>query len=263
MVLAKIHPLEKTISQNYSYDETFYKYIQTGAVRSAQIVVPLALASLKVESVLDVGCGAGAWLSLSSANGVENCIGVDGDYVTASSLLIPSASFIPRDISQPFDLERRFDLVQCLEVGEHIEHGASRTLVANLLRHGDFVLFSAAVPGQGGENHINEQTYEFWRGLFAECGYEPFDFLRPLLRGSAAESWYRFNSILYVAKSAQAHLPMAVQATKVLQGERIKHVSGMLYRIRTSVLSALPVSWLSRLAILKHRSLLLARAVSR
>src|SRR5580765_376996 len=118
-------------SGNYAYDDTFYRYIQNGAIRSAQVVIPLSLNHLKIDSVLDVGCGAGAWLTEYRRRGVPSCVGVDGDYVKVSTLLVPPATFIARDISQPFDLGQRFDLVQCLEVGEHIETAASRILIGN------------------------------------------------------------------------------------------------------------------------------------
>jgi hypothetical protein len=245
------------VTSKYAYDETFYRYIQGGAIRSAQVVVPFVVDRLKINNILDVGCGAGAWLVEYYKQGILVCMGVDGDYVKSSSLLIPSTNFVARDISQPFDLGRRFDLVQCLEVGEHIEPGASKVLVANLVRHSDNILFSAAVPGQGGENHINEQPYEFWRALFAEHGYVPYDFLRPLLRGvTSVESWYRHNTMLYVANHSRERLLPVVVQTQVPEKEIIVDVSSFSYKFRKRVLSVLPVTWLSRLAVLKHRFLL-------
>ena len=248
----------------YTYDEMFFRYIQQGATRSAQTIVPIVVQYLKVESVLDVGCGAGAWLAEYAKQGVPLYLGVDGDYVKPCSLLIPAEDFIARDISQPFDLEKRFDLVQCLEVGEHLHSSASRTLIANLVRHSDFVLFSAAVPGQGGENHINEQPYEFWRKIFAEHGYSPYDFIRPLVRGTkGVEGWYLRNIMLYVADSSQARLGPAIVLTRIPDGEPIPDVSGVLYKLRARLLAVLPVAWLSWLAVLKHRCILLVRVVAR
>ena len=249
-------------SGNYSYDEDFYRYIQNGAVRSAQVIIPLVRDRLKIDSVLDVGCGAGAWLAEYRRHGVLTCLGVDGDYVKSSSLLIPPTTFIARDISQSFDLGQRFNLVQCLEVGEHLETMASETLISNLVRHGDCILFSAAIPGQGGENHINEQPYEFWRALFAKHGYMPYDFLRPLLRGATmVESWYRYNAVLYVAKDFARHLSLDVTQSFIPGDKPIPDVSDIFYRWRTRMLALLPVSWLSWLAKWKHRSILFSRRV--
>ena len=254
---------DSSILNDYAYDETFYRYLQQGATRSAKVVVPLVIDRLKISSVLDVGCGAGAWLAAYQAHGLRTYVGVDGDYVKPSSLLRPASAFLPRNIAKPFDLGRRFDLVQCLEVGEHVEPQASRTLVANLVRHGDFVLFSAAIPGQGGENHVNEQSYEFWRALFAEHEYFPYDFLRPLLHGAApVEIWYRHNTILYVANRSRLLLNPTVLETQVPSDRPIPDVSSVPYKLRTRILANLSVESLSRLAVLKHRWLLAVRYVT-
>lgn len=249
---------------SYAYDETFYRYIQRGATSSAQVIVPIVVDRLKIDSVLDVGCGAGAWLAEYHKQDIPVCIGVDGDYVSSSTLLIPPSTFVARDVSQPFELGQRFDLVQCLEVGEHIPSVASRALVANLVKHSDCVLFSAAIPGQGGENRINEQTYEFWRAIFAEHGYAPYDFLRPLLRGvTAVESWYRHNVMLYVATGSPTRLLPVVAQARVPENEFIADVSSGSYKMRTRILAVLPVTWLSHLAVLKHRCILLSRLITR
>lgn len=47
----------------HTYDTLFFDYIQAGSGRSARTVLPLVLAGLPIDSVLDVGCGAGAWLA--------------------------------------------------------------------------------------------------------------------------------------------------------------------------------------------------------
>lgn len=241
----------------HSYDETFYRYIQRGSIRSAQRIVPVLQDALPIGSVLDVGCGAGAWLAVYRKLGISDYQGVDGDYVKPASLLVPPETFTARDVAQPFDLGRRFDLVQCLEVGEHIASEFSLTLVANLVRHSDCVLFSAAIPGQGGENHLNEQTYEFWRRLFAAHGYAPYDFLRPQLRGdSDVEIWYRQNAILYVAEPAQSHLPVPVLQTRVPDGQPIANIASFPYRLRAKLLALLPVPWLTQLSVIKHRCIL-------
>lgn len=248
----------------YTYDQAFFRYIHEGAIRSAGRIVPLVVQSLSVRSVLDVGCGAGAWLSVYRQQGVTDILGVDGAYVRKDSLLIPPKAFQARDITQPFDLRRRFDLVQCLEVGEHIPNAASKSLVENLVRHGKLVLFSAAIPGQGGEHHINEQPYEFWMHLFNSHGYKPFDYFRPLIKGlTDVESWYRYNVLLYAAPSAIPALPAVVASTRVPNGQPITNVCGRLFRIRTKAFSFLPVSCLTLIALAKHRAVLAYRAVRR
>jgi len=211
-----------------------------------------------------VGCGAGAWLSVYSKQGVADYLGVDGAYVQPESLLIPAQCFQPQDITQEFDLNHRFDFVQCLEVGEHLPTRFSSTLVDNLVRHGDRILFSAATPGQGGENHINEQTHEFWRQLFDRHGYKPFDVFRPMVKGvPGVESWYRYNMILYVAEAVIPALPAAVLSSAIRDGQAIPQVASIFYRVRASILTFLPAWCVSKIALAKHRLVIASRSLRR
>jgi hypothetical protein len=96
--------------------------------------------------------------------------------------------------------------VQSLEVAEHVPATAAQTFVDCLVAHAPVVLFSAAVPGQGGDNHVNEQPYEYWRSLFADRGYRMYDFLRPQIVGTKAAHWYRYNTFLFATRSVPAQI---------------------------------------------------------
>ncbi len=241
-------------SYGHAYDSTFYDYVQIGATRSARVVVPAIIAQLQPRSVLDVGCGRGVWLLEYMRRGVPKVLGLDGDYVPSESLLIPSEYFRAQDLRQAFDLGERYDVVQCLEVAEHVEPSSAPLLIANLTRHGARVLFSAAPPGQGGESHVNEQSYEHWRRLFAERGFVPFDSVRPLIRSaSTVEPWYRYNMILYVHEQAIRGLPGAVSATRIAGDEPIRDVSPLVARVCRSVLRRFSPRLVSRIAIAKHK----------
>ena len=237
----------------HTYDTLFFDYIQAGSGRSAKTVLPLVLAGLPTDSVLDVGCGAGAWLREYAALGIHDLLGVDGEYVRPEQLLIPSEHFLARNLAQPFDLGRRFDLVQCLEVAEHLSADYAATLVDNLIRHGDCVLFSAAVPGQGGEYHVNEQPYAYWRALFAARGYRLFDWLRPQLRSRReVEPWYRYNLLLFVQDRHIPQLPLAIVATRIADTVPVPDVAPLSDRLRKAVMRRLPSALLSPLAVIKH-----------
>src|ERR1700674_5370959 len=165
----------------YTYDDRFFATADQTAAMSAAGVIP-HLADLHLRRSLAVGCGQGGWLAQWAKHGATELVGVDGPYVDAKKLHIPSSAFMPRDVGEPFALDRRFDLVQSLEVAEHLPEDKADTFVDNLVRHGRLVLFSAAVPGHGGEHHVNEQPLDYWRAKFAARGYEPIDFLRPRIR---------------------------------------------------------------------------------
>ena len=242
------------IEPGYVYGDLFYGYQRDGSARSAAAVVPQLLRALPIHSVLDIGCGAGAWLREYRRAGVDEVVGVDGDYVNRDLLLFDRQHFCPQDITEEFRFNRSFGLVQCIEVAEHIPASSSAALIRNIVSHGDIALFSAAVPGQGGENHINEQSMEFWRSLFAAEGFDAYDFVRALIAGNkSVESWYRYNLLLYVRRSAASSLPAPVLATRVAADRPIADVSPLIYRMRKAVLRRLPADVVSRLAIIKHR----------
>jgi SAM-dependent methyltransferase len=239
---------------SHTYDSLFYEYQREGSARSALSLLPAVIEALGVGSVLDVGCGAGAWLSAYRQLDIVDCTGVDGDYVDRSLLVIDQDAFHPRDITQPFDFQRKFDIVQCLEVAEHVPPQTSQALVDNLTRHGKMVLFSAAVPGQGGKGHINEQPYEYWRDLFVERGYRLFDFVRPLAAGNEAiEPWYRYNILFFAHDSVVPSLPAQIASTRIRDGAPVPDYSPLAYRLRKMLLRSLPDSAVSMLAVMKHR----------
>lgn len=237
----------------HTYDALFFDYIQTGSSRSAKVALPILLAELPIDSVLDVGCGAGAWLHEYAALDIIDYWGVDGDYVQRDRLLIPHDRFLARDLAQPFTLDRHFDLVQCLEVAEHLPKDRAAVLVDNLTRHGNRVLFSAAAPGQGGEYHVNEQPYEYWRDLFAERNYRLFDWLRPQLQQrSEVEPWYRYNSLLFVHDKSIPELPSAIAATRLADDRPVPDLAPLGNRLLKALMRRLSPATLSRLAVIKH-----------
>jgi putative flippase GtrA len=242
-----VKPIRSDMS--HIYDDTFFAYIEQGSFRSAHRVAPLLVQSLSPSSLLDVGCGRGAWAKIWGEAGVADVHGVDGDYVDTAKLHIDPAHFTKRDLAQPFDLGRRFDLVATLEVAEHLPPDSSARFVESLVRHGDRVLFSAAPPGQGGERHVNERPLEFWRELFSKHGYTAFDCLRPLVNSDdQIEPWYRYNTILYVHSSAIDALPEAVKATAVAPDAVLADLSPPAWRMRRAIVRLLPrpvVDWIA------------------
>jgi SAM-dependent methyltransferase len=184
------------------YDREFFESQAPSSRRSAQVIVPLILELVRPESVVDVGCGTGAWLSTFHDAGVEDILGIDGEYVERSLLEIPQDRFLPWDLRQPLKLERRFGLVVSLEVAEHLPPSSADIFVDSLVGLGPAVLFSAAIPHQGGNNHINERWQTYWASLFAERAYECLDPIRPRVwDDERVEWWYRQNTLLFVQPS--------------------------------------------------------------
>jgi SAM-dependent methyltransferase len=249
------------MAEGYRYDSAFFDYIERGSRRSAAHVVGLVARALGPASVIDVGCGRGTWISAWIEAGVADCIGVDGDYVDRGSLVIPPDRFVASDLARPFDLARRFDLVESLETAEHIHPSCADIFLGNLVRHGGLVLFSAAVPGQGGETHVNEQPLDHWRRKFLALGYDAYDWLRPRIRDVAEiEPWYRYNALLYATDEAAARLPPDVRAARVPPDAPLPNLASLGWRARNACLRCLPRPVVHRLALLKHKAQNLAAA---
>ena len=231
------------------YNNQFFDYIDGGARASARRMIGLIRPWLGMQSVLDLGCGRGAWLAEWITAGVTDVTGVDGAYVDRTALLVPGHAFLAADLTRPVETGRRFDLAQSLEVGEHLPETASATLVDSLTRASDRVLFSAAVNGQGGEFHVNEQPLSFWQDLFAAQGYTAFDCIRPNLRHAGdVEPWYRYNTVLYVNAAGRAGLPQQVLEREIPAGTALENAGSLGWRMRRSVVSFLPRPAVTRIA---------------
>lgn len=243
--------------QQHVYSDEFFDYISAGSKNSAiavcEILEPL-FEGREDGGVLDIGSGQGVWTrEFAKIPGVAQAVGVDGTYVNVDQLVIPREDFIGHDLTTPLDLKRRFTLAVSLEVGEHLPKAAAPVLVKTLVDHADVVLFSAAIPGQGGESHINEQPLTFWSAEFESHGYVPLDVIRPRLVGNRdVAPWYRYNSILYVARDKLAELPAALSAEPVPKKDQFQSFASPVWKLRCAILRLLPRPVIELLAQIKH-----------
>src|SRR5688572_24408476 len=88
------------------YSDQFFNRMGANARSSARHIVPLVLELSSPQSVIDVGCGTGAWLSAFRDHGVTDYVGVDGAYVDPTTLEIPPDAFRAADLTKPLQLER-------------------------------------------------------------------------------------------------------------------------------------------------------------
>lgn len=185
------------------YNKSFFNQQKEGSRRSASRVVPLIMQIAQPASVVDVGCGLGTWLAEFRELGVQKILGMDGDYVDRSELQIPPSDFRPHDLTRPIDIGLKFDLAISLEVAEHLPPECAAAFVKSLVGLAPVVVFSAAIPHQGGTNHLNESWQVHWCKLFIENGYTAYDPIRPLIwRDREVEISYRQNLLVYAREGA-------------------------------------------------------------
>lgn len=189
-----------------SYDAGFYADLAEGSRRSARAVLPIVFGTLRPRSVIDIGCGQGAWLAVAEELGARELTGLDGPWVDRAALQSAAIDFRPTDLSRPIVLDRRFDLCVSVEVAEHLPAAKADAFVGTLCDAADVVLFSAAVPGQGGTDHMHEARASEWMARFARRSYDCFDLVRGALWDRAdVDWWYRQNALVFVARATEAH----------------------------------------------------------
>jgi len=178
----------------------FRETFKGAPVGSGGVIVPIVLSLVPIRSVVDVGCGPAWWLAEFMARGVTDVLGIDGNWVDPSALQIPVDQFVASDLELSIRVGRRFDLAVCVEVAEHLPETRAAGLIHDLVDLSPCVLFSAAIPGQGGTHHINEQFLSYWAGHFARHHFAPVDLIRPQIwNNENVQYWYRQNIIIFAA----------------------------------------------------------------
>jgi SAM-dependent methyltransferase len=197
------------------YDESFYENQVAQSVRSARIYLKFLWRFFQPASVLDVGCGRGAWLKACHELGSKRLLGLDGDWNKKSLMIDSVIDFQSIDLNKPFSVPEKVELAMSLEVAEHLEPSAAPQFVKSLAKSSDMVLFSAAYTKQGGTNHINEQPHSYWAQLFAGHGFVPFDLFRPVFWGNEEVCfWYRQNVFLYIRRDTDPWSRIATHGFK-------------------------------------------------
>lgn len=218
------------------YTARFYDDVGEAAARSASVIVPIVTDLMTVTSVLDVGCGTGSWLRAFQEQGVLDIVGLDLDTVPEEALVVDPAGVQRADLTAGFALDRRFDLIVCLEVAEHLPGQSAEPLLDAFAAHGDVVLFSAAIPGQGGNGHVNEQWQSWWAERFEARGYQVFDVIRPTIwMHPDVRWWYQQNTVLYVRGTP----PPALAAATTLGILDMVHPEPWTYMTRQPLVRAL------------------------
>lgn len=183
------------------YTNALHEKYKDRTIASAEAVLPIVFEVIHPGAVADIGCGHGIWLKTCQELGATDLLGMDGDYIDSNQLLIPQDCFLPMDLNHPGKIDRRFDLAISVEVGEHLQPKSTGRFLDLLTSLSDCILFSAAIPGQPGDAHINARWPTFWIGEFERRGFIPLDFIRPRIwHDEKIMLCYRQNLLFFVKK---------------------------------------------------------------
>jgi SAM-dependent methyltransferase len=173
--------LAKFAKRDDLYGEYYYTHMDAIAMRSAPAIVDSVFSRFGPERVIDVGCGSGALLAGLKEKGVS-VVGLEYSKAALDVCGKRGLEVYQFNIeeAQQADLGH-FNLAMCFEVAEHISAAHADALVEMLVGFAPRVVFTAATPGQGGTDHVNEQPHEYWIEKFEHRGY-------PLL-SAVTEEW--------------------------------------------------------------------------
>ena len=160
------------------YHPHYHDEKATPSRRAAERILPIVFDVVDVQSIVDVGCGPGSWLSVARKLGVRTLTGVEGEWATEwfggdRRAAADDFDLVFTNLEDELRLPQTFDLAICIEVIEHLSPARGKSLVIDLCRCAPCVLFGAAIPGQRGPNHLNTQWLSHWASCFAACGYRP------------------------------------------------------------------------------------------
>ena len=184
-----------------TYSGYFYQKQLLESRQSASEVLPVINSWFKPKSIIDVGCGVGAWLEVwRGFDNVTEIKGLDSDFVDMSLLRIDrEVEFVQTDLNKSLPQTKKYDLALCLEVAEHLEEKRATSFVEDLIKLSNVIVFSAAIPGQEGTHHINEQYLSYWIEKFHKNGYQCSDIIRPLIWNNKRISWwFRQNMVVFI-----------------------------------------------------------------
>ncbi|NLB65648.1 MAG: class I SAM-dependent methyltransferase [Lentisphaerae bacterium] len=186
---------------NISYTNELHAKYSNRTLASAEAILPLVLSPMVPESVVDVGCGHGWWLSVCLKLGVKTVLGLDGSYIEPSQMRIPPDSFQAMDLNSPGIISQKFDLAISVEVAEHLHPSSTGGYLDLLASLSDQILFSAAIPGQAGDAHVNARWPAFWINELEKRGFVALDFIRPIIwHNEEVALCYRQNILFFVSK---------------------------------------------------------------
>ena len=214
-----------------SYDNNFYQEMSKSSNTSARFLVPFLKKNLTFNSVIDIGCGDGQFVSEFIRNGISEIKGIEGDWILSSLDQRNTPWLQIADLTSELTFETRFDLAICLEVAEHLDEKYADTFVSNLVKASDLIFFSAAIPGQGGTNHVNLQYPDYWAIKFAKHGFYMKWDPRDILNGKRGVApWYQQNCLLY-QKSTENSRVMIIPRT-VIHPDIFPEKQSFFYKVK-------------------------------
>ncbi|MBI1783838.1 class I SAM-dependent methyltransferase [Candidatus Sumerlaeota bacterium] len=196
-----MRPIVRTARHQEIYNAQYYADMDRAAGQAAEVMAATIAAALRPIRLIDAGCGTGALLAAIRAQGI-NGKGFEYsdaglDYCRRRNLDVEKFDLL-NDSPPP---DGKFDVAVSMEVAEHLPESGADRFVELLCALAPVIVFTAARPGQGGRDHINEQPHSYWIEKFAARGFE-FDKSTSLQwradwKSKRIPFWYHQNVMLF------------------------------------------------------------------
>jgi hypothetical protein len=158
------------------------------------------------KQIIDFGCGTGALAKAFACLGVQ-VQAIDGysepDFSTHDNIRFTKLDLNDIDAVHEFlkQFDAKFDLAISIEVAEHLNPAVSSSFIEWMTSVADVIVFSAAVPSQDGDGHINCRSRSDWYQFIKKYDFTIADTLRQhFISNPNLGLWHKFNVVDYVQK---------------------------------------------------------------
>ena len=190
---------------NEIYDTEYFQTIGGGMDQSAAVIARTVADRFRPSRVVDIGCGSGGLLAAFAELKIP-AVGFDHAEAALAACRARGLDARPIDLLAATELGERADVAVSTEVAEHLPPEAADRFVALLCQAAPVVVLTAAHPGQGGTEHLNEQPNEYWVQKFAALGHQYLADLtadwRAGWKAAGVHVWYFGNVMVFAADAA-------------------------------------------------------------
>jgi len=186
------------------YNNAFHKSIEECELEPAKNLAQYITTFIKPAAFLDFGCSTGLYLREIKAR-MPTIPSHGFEFSTDAVSRALCADVHQTDLTYPLvsPISRTENTLGiCLEVLEHIDDANWRSVLTNLISNCDILLFSAALPGQGGTGHINCRPRIDWIRRFHMLGWvldiDATEHLLTEIRKGPHMGWFAQNAMIFV-----------------------------------------------------------------
>jgi hypothetical protein len=191
------------------YTTAFHKAIENDEIPQAGRLGVYIKRYIAPNCFYDFGCSTGIYLKEVQINQPTiHSIGFEFSEDAVKNAVCPNV--VQKDLTVPLELTYVPNtLGLCLEVLEHIDDAHWKPVLENITNLCDRVIFSAAVPGQGGTGHINCRPKIDWIKRFHELGWvvdlDATKHLLDYIQKGYHMGWFRNNVMILIPYTSRTN----------------------------------------------------------